>query len=146
MCYTQPPSCQRTTPSGLPECSALRFSHSKGKRHERQKDGRRWPERRQEMGDDPRHRKRKNAPHGAGGSRRAVPVGIHAAAFFWRQAACGPHGPECRCGIAAYRRPAQTQFRDVAAGQSSPGHSGMPGRRPTETGLGHPKNLTALPS
>ena len=24
-------------PSGLPECSALRFSHSKGKRHERQK-------------------------------------------------------------------------------------------------------------
>lgn len=34
------------------------------------------------MGDDPRHRKGKNAPHGAGGNRRAVPVGIHEAAFF----------------------------------------------------------------
>ena len=31
LCYTQPPSCQRAAPSGHPECSALRFSHSKGK-------------------------------------------------------------------------------------------------------------------
>ena len=38
------------------------------------------------MGDDPRHRKGKGASHGAGGNRRAVPVGIHAAAFFRRQA------------------------------------------------------------
>ena len=43
LCYTHPPSCQRTTPSGLPECSALRFSHSKGqgmKDRKTEEDGR----------------------------------------------------------------------------------------------------------
>lgn len=145
LCYTQPPSCQRTTPSGLPECSALHFSHSKGGKHERQKDERRRSERRPAMGDDPRHRKGKNAPHGAGGNRRAVLVGIHAAAFFRRQT-CRASRPERHCGTAPDRRPAQTQFRDASAGQNSPGHSGTPGRRPAETGLGHPENFTALPS
>lgn len=30
LCYTQTPSCQGTSPLEPPECSALRFSHSKG--------------------------------------------------------------------------------------------------------------------
>lgn len=146
LCYTQPHPARRLTPSGLPDCSALRFSHSKGKRHERRKDRRRRPERRPEMGDDPRHRKRKNAPHGAGGNRRTVPVGIHEAAFFRRQAAGGSCRPEYRCGTEADRRPAQAQFRDASAGESSPGYSGTAGGRPAESGLGHPENLAAVSS
>ena len=55
----QPHPARRLTPSGLPKCSALRFSHFKGIRHERQKKGRRRTNRRAEMGDHPRHRKGK---------------------------------------------------------------------------------------
>ena len=142
----QPHPARRLTPSGLPKCSALRFSHFKGIRHERQKKGRRRTNRRAEMGDHPRHRKGKNAPHGVGGNHRIVSVGIHAAAFFRRQAAGGSCRPEYRCGTEADRRPAQAQFRDASAGESSPGYSGTAGGRPTESGLGHPENLAAVSS
>ena len=82
LCYTTTPSCQKADASGLPECSALRFSHSKG---QDMKDGK------TEDGGRSAARKwvtirvterEKNTPHGAGGNRRTVPVGIHAAAFF----------------------------------------------------------------
>ena len=146
MCYTTTPSCQKAdalwTP-GMLGASLLAFQRPG---HERRKDRRQRPERRPEMGDDPRHRKRKNAPHGAGGNRRTVPVGIHAAAFFRRQAAGGSCRPEYRCGTEADRRPAQAQFRDASAGESSPGYSGTAGGRPTESGLGHPENLAAVSS
>lgn len=96
------------------------------------------------MGDDPRHRKGKGASHGAGGNRRTVPVGIHAAAFFRRQA-CRASRPERHRGTAPDRRPAQVQFRDASAGKSAAGHYETARRRLAKSGLGHSENLAALP-
>lgn len=96
------------------------------------------------MGDDPRHRKGKGAPHGAGGNRRAVPVGIHEAAFFRRQA-CRASRPERYCGTAPDRRPAQAQFRDASAGKCAAGHYETARGRTAKSGLGHSENLAALP-
>ena len=85
----------------------------------RKKEGERT-NRRAEMGDHPRHRKGKNAPHGAGGNRRIISVGIHEAAFFGGRIAAHTDLNT----IAELRRIGgllKHNFETLRSGQSSPG-------------------------
>ena len=92
-------------PSGLPECSALRFSHSKGKRHERQIKQSQAKSRRPNL--IPPYYRGTTCFSKASRGYRSVHFWVHPPENFWRASSCCTNWCCDDSGVAPYWRSAQ---------------------------------------